>query len=48
MTRQELNQIIQEAEKLVRSWPEWKRSVLANSSASTVPIPRKPVVNLRN
>lgn len=45
MTVEQIVQVIKDAEKLVASWPEWKRNILRDSAKSTVSVPRQPVVN---
>lgn len=43
MTQVEFLQQVENAVKLVESWPDWKQGILLESSSPTVPVPRKPV-----
>lgn len=45
MTKAELREKIDRANKLVESWPAWKRNILINSSKPSVSVPRPPVNN---
>lgn len=45
MTREELQQQIQNATKLVESWPQWKRNILIQNAQPTVSTPRPPINN---
>jgi len=45
MTKAEIREKIELANKLVESWPVWKRNILVNSSKSSVSVPRPPVDN---
>lgn len=41
----EIQQVILNAERLVQSWPPWKRNILEASAQPQVAVPRKPVEN---
>lgn len=43
MTSSEIWKRMQLATEIVKSWPEWKRGILEQSSKPTVKTPRKPV-----
>lgn len=44
MNREQFLKRLEDAERLVNSWPEWKRHVLVKTSSATVDVPRKPLV----
>lgn len=45
MTEQEFRERLAKASKIINSWPEWKRNLLADSSKPTFSKPREPVNN---
>lgn len=40
-----LQEQIDLANKLIDTWPDWKKNILRDSGKSTLTIPRKPIVN---
>jgi hypothetical protein len=45
MTLEEMRQQIEDARKVVNTWPEWKQNILIHSAQPTVSTPREPVNN---
>lgn len=45
MTKEDLQLQIENATKLVNSWPQWKQKILIQSAQPTVSSPRTPVNN---
>lgn len=45
MTLEEMRKQIEDARKVVRTWPEWKQNILVQSGQPTVSVPREPVNN---